>query len=72
MKILKNETFVKIMKKSNSFNEKIYFEILIMKDTIIMILIKKIDGSHTKEIKQLVNQEYLLKNDEKCCIELDY
>ena len=34
------------------------------------------DKSETEEIKQLLNEEYLLKNDndndEKCCIELDF
>ena len=38
------------------------------------IQVGKIDRSETEEIKQLLNEEYLLKNDddsdEKCCIEL--
>ena len=37
---------------------------------------EKIVGNDTEEIKQLLKEEYLLKNDddndEKCCIELDF
>ena len=38
--------------------------------------VEKIDKSETEEIKKLLNEEYLLKNDddndEKCCIKLDF
>ena len=38
--------------------------------------VEKIDKSETDKIEQLLNEEYLLKNDndndEKCCIELDF
>ena len=40
------------------------------------ICAEKIDGSDTEKIKQLLNEEYLLKNDydnnEKCCMRLDF
>ena len=39
-------------------------------------LLMEIDGRDTGKIKQLLNEEYLLKNDddndEKCNVELDY